>query len=251
MGIETGTKISDLNAAWPLGTDPKSEGDNHLRLIKAILQNDAAPLNDPAVFKGSVRINNVLTVANGAGSVRLVNDAIAANLGHWSIDVTAGGVLQITPRDANDDVIPTTGGGFQISRNAAGLFDVMIAAPNMNVTPQTNGSVITRVRGDNRYTLASSSRRFKDQIHEVSVTPESFDQLRPVAWVWGGELPEDDPRRGSIGFGLIAEEVAEEFPAAVVENPDGEIEGLQPLALIGVLVAVLQDVRARMAAAGI
>ncbi len=41
MPLETGTKISDLNAAWPLGSDPKSQGDDHLRLIKAVLQNDA------------------------------------------------------------------------------------------------------------------------------------------------------------------------------------------------------------------
>jgi len=30
--------ISDLNAAWPLSTDDVSEGDNHLRNIKAVLQ---------------------------------------------------------------------------------------------------------------------------------------------------------------------------------------------------------------------
>lgn len=38
MAVETATKISALNAAWPLGTDLKSEGDNHLRLIKGTLQ---------------------------------------------------------------------------------------------------------------------------------------------------------------------------------------------------------------------
>lgn len=38
MGVETATKISQLNAAWPPGTDNKSEGDNHLRLIKSVLQ---------------------------------------------------------------------------------------------------------------------------------------------------------------------------------------------------------------------
>lgn len=38
MGVETATKISQLNATWPPGTDNKSEGDNHLRLIKSVLQ---------------------------------------------------------------------------------------------------------------------------------------------------------------------------------------------------------------------
>lgn len=38
MGLETSNTIDGLNALWPLGSDPKSEGDNHLRLIKAVLQ---------------------------------------------------------------------------------------------------------------------------------------------------------------------------------------------------------------------
>lgn len=38
MGIETSTTIQGLNAAWPLGTDPRSEGDNHLRLTKSVLK---------------------------------------------------------------------------------------------------------------------------------------------------------------------------------------------------------------------
>ncbi len=46
MPIETGTKISDLNPLWPLGSDPKAQGDDHLRLIKAILQSDAVALSD-------------------------------------------------------------------------------------------------------------------------------------------------------------------------------------------------------------
>ena len=43
MGLETGTTIAALNAAWPLGTDPRSQGDDHLRLIKAVVKSDALP----------------------------------------------------------------------------------------------------------------------------------------------------------------------------------------------------------------
>src|SRR5574340_1079062 len=38
MTVETATYISDFNTAKPDETDPKSEGDNHLRLIKSVLQ---------------------------------------------------------------------------------------------------------------------------------------------------------------------------------------------------------------------
>lgn len=38
MPIESGNTIADLDGSYPLGDDPTSEGDNHLRLIKAVLK---------------------------------------------------------------------------------------------------------------------------------------------------------------------------------------------------------------------
>lgn len=41
MGIETATPgyISDLDKTWPLGNDPRSQGDDHIRFIKNVLKN--------------------------------------------------------------------------------------------------------------------------------------------------------------------------------------------------------------------
>jgi len=38
MGLETANTILDLNPNWPLATDAKSQGDDHIRLIKSVLQ---------------------------------------------------------------------------------------------------------------------------------------------------------------------------------------------------------------------
>jgi hypothetical protein len=38
MPIETGNTISEFEITWPLSTDPQSEGDDHLRLIKSLLR---------------------------------------------------------------------------------------------------------------------------------------------------------------------------------------------------------------------
>ena len=38
MGLETGTYIDDLISTNPLAADNVSQGDNHLRLIKAVLK---------------------------------------------------------------------------------------------------------------------------------------------------------------------------------------------------------------------
>jgi hypothetical protein len=38
MAVESATTLAGLNPAWPLGTDLKSEGDDHIRLIKSLLK---------------------------------------------------------------------------------------------------------------------------------------------------------------------------------------------------------------------
>lgn len=38
MALETGTYLHDLVTTNPLGTDPRSQGDNHLRLLKTVLK---------------------------------------------------------------------------------------------------------------------------------------------------------------------------------------------------------------------
>ena len=49
MALESGMYLSDLVPANPPGTDPRSQGDNHFRLLKSILQNtipsQGAPLH--------------------------------------------------------------------------------------------------------------------------------------------------------------------------------------------------------------
>jgi hypothetical protein len=38
MGVESFTNVQSLNENWPLGTDPRSEGDDHIRGIKKVLK---------------------------------------------------------------------------------------------------------------------------------------------------------------------------------------------------------------------
>jgi hypothetical protein len=38
MGVESATYIDGLTTTWPLSTDQKTQGDDHLRLLKAVLQ---------------------------------------------------------------------------------------------------------------------------------------------------------------------------------------------------------------------
>jgi len=58
---------NDLNAAWPLGSDSPSEGDNHLRGIKNVLRNWAQSLGDaplPPVLDGKAPLVHEHVVAD-------------------------------------------------------------------------------------------------------------------------------------------------------------------------------------------
>ncbi len=66
MTIETATFVDDLNPALPAGTDDRSEGDNHIRLVKAVLQN-TFPNITGAVTVSHTELNAVSSKADATG----------------------------------------------------------------------------------------------------------------------------------------------------------------------------------------
>jgi hypothetical protein len=68
MGLESGTYISDLVATNPLGTDPKSQGDDHLRLIKSTIKT-TFPNVTGAVTMTHAQLNLIPTFGTIAGQV--------------------------------------------------------------------------------------------------------------------------------------------------------------------------------------
>lgn len=66
MAVETATYIGQLNAAFPAGGEPIAQGDDHLRLIKTVLQNSFPGLNSawsagvlPFTPVGGIQATNV------------------------------------------------------------------------------------------------------------------------------------------------------------------------------------------------
>jgi len=107
MGLETGTYIDDLDSANPLGTDAKSKGDDHIRLIKSLIK-----ATFPGMAGAAWRIQS-----KGAGYTVLVNDNMSvirctaaltltltasATLGnqHMFMVFADGGIVTIDPNSA-------------------------------------------------------------------------------------------------------------------------------------------------------
>lgn len=65
MSIESATYISQLNSSLPASSDPRSEGDDHLKLIKAVLK-ATFPNISGAVTASQSDLNAASTVRNGS-----------------------------------------------------------------------------------------------------------------------------------------------------------------------------------------
>jgi hypothetical protein len=104
MALETGNYISDLVAANPADTDGKSEGDDHIRLIKKVLKNTFPGLSGS--FGGVISLNSARLLVAGDSYQTIICNAnmtlpldAASSLGAgWQIEVwAAGGNVTIDP----------------------------------------------------------------------------------------------------------------------------------------------------------
>lgn len=80
MSLESASFISQLVASNPVGaSDPKSQGDDHLRLLKAVLQG-SFPNIGAAMSASSAELNNLVGVTGLTGTGKTVRDTAPALL---------------------------------------------------------------------------------------------------------------------------------------------------------------------------
>ena len=101
MGLETATFISQLSATNPLATDPISQGDDHLRLIKDVLQEQFTSLGATAV-------------TTTAGELNILDGVTATNTELNYLDITTLGTSE------NSKAVTQSAGGVITVGGAAG-----------------------------------------------------------------------------------------------------------------------------------
>jgi len=166
MGLETGMYISDLVATNPLAGDLRSEGDDHLRLIKAAIKATFPNLNG-AVTGTPAQLNALLA---GEAAELDVASAATVNLGGQtsrklrvtgSIGITSFGTAYAGP------IIVRFEEGLTITHNATTLLcpggvnyvaaagDVVIVTPKATVSGTADGWLViawlTLVAADARF----------------------------------------------------------------------------------------------------
>ena len=91
----------------------------------------------------------------------------------------------------------------------------------------------------------SSSRRYKEDIHDMGDASSGLMLLHPVTFRY--KKPFADGSKPTQ-FGLIAEEVANVYPDLVVRKADGQVEGVEYQVLDSMLLNELQKQHATIAA---
>jgi hypothetical protein len=116
MGLESATYISQLVNTNPTGADDKNQGDNHLRLIKGVLQAQFPNLGAAAMTATAAELNDLIDNNRGvpSGSILMWSGTIAAIPTGWSLCDGTGGTPNLTARfvygTATNSAIGTTGG---------------------------------------------------------------------------------------------------------------------------------------------
>lgn len=92
MGLEaltSSTYVAGLTAEWPTAGEPKSQGDDHIRLIKGVLKNTfpnaSGPIYGPSISHPAAGSTTVLTVADG-GKIMICD----TGAGSSSVSLPAG-----------------------------------------------------------------------------------------------------------------------------------------------------------------
>ena len=119
MALDTATYISQLVATNPLSTDFKSQGDDHIRLVKSTLQ-ATFPNITGAVTLTHTQINALSSSLNRAISVACSDETTALSTGSGKVTFRMPHATTLTPVRASLTTAQTSGSIFTVDINESG-----------------------------------------------------------------------------------------------------------------------------------
>lgn len=78
MGLETATYISQLDPTFPLGGDDVNKGDDHIRLLKSILQSQFPNLTAAAINATVTELNKLDGLVSSTAELNILNGVTAS-----------------------------------------------------------------------------------------------------------------------------------------------------------------------------
>ena len=201
-------------------------GSSNTAMGAVALNNDTTGDNNTAVGPGALQFDTIgndnigiglqagLNISTGSDNIMIGNPGVS----------TDAAVIRIGSLTANTNCSPICNP--QTSFYAAGIYGV-------NVT----GGVPVQVNANGQLGVASSSRRYKQDIQDMGDASSDLLRLHPVTFHY------KEPFAGgskATEYGLIAEEVAQVYPDLVVRSADGQIETVKYQVLDSMLLNEVQ-----------
>jgi hypothetical protein len=118
-----------------------------------------------------------------------------------------------------------------------GVIGATYIAGIRGTTTNNSDAIPVVIDSNGQLGTVSSSRRYKEDIHDMGDASHGLLRLRPVTFHY--KKPYADGSK-PIQYGLIAEEVAEVYPDLVVRGKDGQVETVQYYKLDAMLLNELQ-----------
>jgi hypothetical protein len=184
----------------------------------------------PAVFTQG-------NVAVGASALTSLEDG---NF-NIAIGVSAGGQLE-----TGSNNLYLRSGGLTNESNTIRIGSGHTAAYMSGVSGQTSvGGAQVLINADGKLGTMTSSRRFKEDIHEVGDASRALYDLRPVSFRYRRDAAAENAdvpvsAVNPLEYGLIAEEVAEVMPELVVRDAEGRPTVVRYHLLVPLLLRELQ-----------
>jgi endosialidase-like protein len=212
-------------------------GSNTAMGLSALFSNTTGPQN--AAFGWSALSTNtgggsnaafgfraLVSNVNGGGNVAVGADALRLNTiggNNTGIGFMAGanGTTGTNNIYLGANVFGVAGESSAIYIGTQGLQNKTTIAGIRGVATLNPDAIPVLIDSAGQLGTISSSRRFKEDIHDMADSSHRLFKLHPVTFRYiepfaNGAKP--------IQFGLIAEEVAEVFPELAVRKPDGQVE---------------------------
>ena len=109
MALETGTYISQLNSSYPASGDDVSEGDDHLKLIKAVLKNQFSGLSGTTAISSSEAELNILDGVPSTAAELNILDGVTSTAAELNIlDGVTSTAAELNIVDGNTSATSTT-----------------------------------------------------------------------------------------------------------------------------------------------
>src|SRR5271157_2535355 len=253
LALASNTTATDNTASGYNALQANTTGTGNTAIGSGALLSNATGMSNTASGSAALTSNTVggSNTAAGAGALQYNttgtgNTAIgggalgSSTTGNYNIAVGMQAALNVSGTNSNNIHIGSLGASTDnntIRIGTPGTQTSFFAAGVRGVTTGNNNSIPVVIDSNGQLGTVSSSRRFKEDIHDMDTASDGLLRLRPVTFRY--QKPFADGSK-PIQYGLIAEEVAEVYPDLVGRSADGQIETVKYQVLDSMLLNELQ-----------